>query len=266
MLGHDMLSTSPVAFPSNRLAFSVVVSLLAGAAVPVSGSWHCGVVTSLTIWPPTLPGGTLWVGAAAEVRDSITVVLSPGAAVLPVVFVLPQIQSRSCVSEEEKQQARRSRKPKRGGAIGTGERLPLLRRVRWRGQAKESREEAGVLPQPDSGSTHIALSSQAGAHDPSNGSGVGGVALPNPPLLSASLPRSRHSPPGTARPAATHLSPPKPPGAQPAFRCALLPVPAAADSTLTASCPENPHSSLPAQCLWLKCHCREPEVAGVTHG
>lgn len=44
----------------------------------------------------------------------------------------------------------------------------------------------------------------------------------------------------------THLSPPKPLGAQPALRRTLFPVPAAAASFLTPSCPENPKSSFPA--------------------
>lgn len=48
----------------------------------------------------------------------------------------------------------------------------------------------------------------------------------------------RHPPAALGDPAAflgTHLSPPKPPGAEPAFRRTLVPVPAAAAGGLTPS-------------------------------
>lgn len=220
MLGRAVLSTSPVAFQSHRSVFSATVPLPKGVAVLGSGSWRCGVVTSPTTWPSHVPGGTLGEGAAAEASGSGAVVSLLGTAGLPVVFVLPQTQSRSCISEGEKQQARRSSKPKRGGAgaIRKAKRVPLLQRLKRRGQRKERREEAGVLPRPHSRSTHMALSSPAPAHDPSNRSRAGGVAappaLPNPPLPSASLPAAGTAPRGPCRPAGNPPEPPKTSGSR----------------------------------------------------
>lgn len=62
----------------------------------------------------------------------------------------------------------------------------------------------------------------------------------------------------------THLSPPKPPEAKPAFRRTLLPVPAAAARCLTPSCPESPKSSLPARWLWLNHQHSELYMVGLS--
>lgn len=117
-------------------------------------------------------------------------------------------------------QRRRSSKP--GGAetpskVGLGplgrENEPRCFRAKWRGRRKKRSEEAGVLPGPDSRSTHIALSSPAPTNDPSNQSVAGGVAmplaLPSPPLPSASLPAPGTAPWGPCRPAGDPPEPPK---------------------------------------------------------
>lgn len=116
MPGCAVLSTSPVAFPSHCLVFSATVPSPMGATVTGSCSQCCGVAMSPSTWSPRVPVDVLGMGAATEASSSGAVVPLLGAAVLPVVFLLLQIQSRSCVSEEEKQQARRNKNPKRHGA------------------------------------------------------------------------------------------------------------------------------------------------------
>lgn len=114
MLGHAVFSTSPVAFLSHCSVVLAVAPSLTGAAVAGSGSCCRGVVTFPATSLPRIPGD----GATSEVGGSDSGIPSLGSSGLPVVFVLSQTQSRSCVSEQEKQQARRSRAPKQGGAIG----------------------------------------------------------------------------------------------------------------------------------------------------
>lgn len=120
MLGHAVLSSSPVAFLSHCSVVLAVVPSPTGAAVAGSGSCRRGVVTFPATSPPHVPGDSLGAGAASEVGGSDARIPLPSAAGLPVVFVLSQTQSRSCASEQKKQQARKRRNPNQGGAIGNG--------------------------------------------------------------------------------------------------------------------------------------------------
>lgn len=145
-----------------------VQATLVGAAVPAELLSHCSVPSALS-WPvgAAVLGSCSWcccvvavgspvagscrcaavprVGDGSASWEAVAAVL--GAAGVPVVFELPQIQSRSCASEEEKQQeASSSNSPRRCGAMGKGNRAQTLPGEKQRGWGKERRAEAGAQP------------------------------------------------------------------------------------------------------------------------
>jgi len=186
-----------------------------GSVIPAVLLSPCSVPSVLSVL--SSPVGTAMLGsgsqrrcvvatspAAAELRGvlrvgNVSAVL--GAVGVPVVFGLPQIQSRSCASEEEKlQEASSSQSPRWSRAMGRGKRAPWLRKQRGSGA------EVGAWPQRGACSARIALCSPAPSLQTR---ALGGVA---PPPVQALLsqrqpPRSRHGPRGAHSRATTHPSP-----------------------------------------------------------